>query len=888
MKSFVVEVEPSDQLFMLGAHDKCHLCVASVELRLIGASDGRLLVTWPFTCLRRYMSTKGRFTIEAGRRAPTGEGRFVFRTPQHDEVYKLLDSVIKSKAGQPKAGGVTVEKRDKSVASPPGRDSSTPTEGGGYDHLVAPFPLPAHPTHPNYDQATIKPVPTPTSAPTPPGKSPYSSPYGHLQDRAQSLAGVAHLGSPGPKSGRGSDGDPDRVGGSSVSLSSRTTLSELAFPFELGESGDDGYDALKRPVPVPFQRFTSPPPPGADVDPARGTGAVSVPPAIAEDAEGDVYSTIDSEHDSGGLGTSVPATGSHDDNLYNTLDHSPLPTGKPIAPVRGSVPSASSSEDNVYNTLGSNPTPPGKPVVPKRGGVPSASSDEGNLYNTLDPSHTPTGKPVVPKRGGVPSASGDEGNLYNTLDPSHTPTGKPVVPKRGGVPSASGDEGNLYNTLDPSHTPTGKPVVPKRGGVASASGDEGNLYNTLDQSSIPVGKPVVPVRGGSATSGSPVDEDFYSTLDSSTTPSGRPVVPTRGVVRPSSLDDANLYNTLDQRVIPASGSSQEGAEGDGVYNTLDHAQSPPSVRGPVPPAPSGVQQRHHGVADSGHLPLTPDEDTYDTLDHGQLPCQPLPPTRSAKPSVGLTQSAQTKSPVKLPPKPPERRQLERPQQGEDAQPGEPDSAYNTLDHASVASPPQPAAVPMRCPLEGGNGASVGRPNRLSLPDTPCLLNGIEESKASSECRGSYETIDYAAFSPLKSPRGPRLPKDKTRPLPNPKGRKASAPDILAFRSGDADQRESSPKKGARSSLVSNLKASLEAGGLDFTKPRRKPHKLPRDGSVEDASPYAEPDETCGATTKTGRSPSAPAQPVEDFYAIPDEPVRPKSVQVGKTKRWTKH
>ncbi|EDO38904.1 predicted protein, partial [Nematostella vectensis] len=55
---------------------------------------------WPFTCLRRYMSNKGKFTIEAGRRAPTGEGKFSFLTSQHDEIYKVLDTVIKSRASR--------------------------------------------------------------------------------------------------------------------------------------------------------------------------------------------------------------------------------------------------------------------------------------------------------------------------------------------------------------------------------------------------------------------------------------------------------------------------------------------------------------------------------------------------------------------------------------------------------------------------------------------------------------------------------------------------------------------------------------------------------------------------------------------------------------------
>ncbi|KAL9989645.1 hypothetical protein ACROYT_G004212 [Oculina patagonica] len=98
VNSFCVEPEITDQMARLGATDTCHLHVANSELRLLCAKDGRLLVAWPFTCLRRYMSTRGKFTVEAGRRAPTGQGKFTFLTPQHDEIYKLLDNVVKSRA----------------------------------------------------------------------------------------------------------------------------------------------------------------------------------------------------------------------------------------------------------------------------------------------------------------------------------------------------------------------------------------------------------------------------------------------------------------------------------------------------------------------------------------------------------------------------------------------------------------------------------------------------------------------------------------------------------------------------------------------------------------------------------------------------------------------
>ena len=48
---------------------------------------------WPLTCIRKYGSnSKGNlFIIEAGRRAPQGEGLYAFRTKEADEIRKKID-----------------------------------------------------------------------------------------------------------------------------------------------------------------------------------------------------------------------------------------------------------------------------------------------------------------------------------------------------------------------------------------------------------------------------------------------------------------------------------------------------------------------------------------------------------------------------------------------------------------------------------------------------------------------------------------------------------------------------------------------------------------------------------------------------------------------------
>lgn len=48
---------------------------------------------WPLSCIRKYGSNnKGTlFIIEAGRRAPQGEGMYAFRTKEADEMRKRID-----------------------------------------------------------------------------------------------------------------------------------------------------------------------------------------------------------------------------------------------------------------------------------------------------------------------------------------------------------------------------------------------------------------------------------------------------------------------------------------------------------------------------------------------------------------------------------------------------------------------------------------------------------------------------------------------------------------------------------------------------------------------------------------------------------------------------
>ena len=193
VKSFSVEVEPNEQFKKVGASGLCYLHIADHELRLVAANDGHLLVAWPFKCLRRYMSSKGKFTIEAGRRAPTGEGLFTFFSGAHDDIYKLLDSVVKSKASKGQtASPIHDENKQQWTGA---RSGSSKTDSNvsvdHYDHLGnSNSPLAPHHPHPNYNHGL-------SVRKSPVGKEPrYASPYGHMLGKPTSTLGTRSPSSP--------------------------------------------------------------------------------------------------------------------------------------------------------------------------------------------------------------------------------------------------------------------------------------------------------------------------------------------------------------------------------------------------------------------------------------------------------------------------------------------------------------------------------------------------------------------------------------------------------------------------------------------------------------------------------------------------------------------
>lgn len=298
------------------------------------------------------MSSRGKFTLEAGRRAPSGEGKFTFITTQHDEIYKLLDNVIKSRAGS--TGNPPPPPRPTDLVIPV---PATQVDDC-YDHLMS-SPLkgitPAHTIHPNYDQNTIS---TLNQKSYTARSNDYASPYGHMRQR-ESVTSAREI---------------DIVHGEGYD-----TLSHQAVDCT-SQNTKVHTDMLN-----PNKPKRIPPP----------------PPVSTGKTTEDVYNTIDSgggrEEDSYNKLDCVSSSPGND--TYDSLDYQ---QGLVPKPVRNSVSSPESIDGDTYNVLAHVGTPVSSSVPNDIGG------DE---YSTLDRTspHPPLRQsksfPIPPPR--VPSTASD-------------------------------------------------------------------------------------------------------------------------------------------------------------------------------------------------------------------------------------------------------------------------------------------------------------------------------------------------------------------------------------------------------------------------------------------------------------------------------------------------
>lgn len=595
-----MEPEASEQMAKVGANDACHLHIANSDLRLLCAKDGRLLVAWPFTCLRRYMSTRGKFTVEAGRRAPTGEGKFTFMTPQHDEIYKLMDNVVRSRASN-KVGSSTSREAPKHTKSVSCDNSSSKRDvsHNGYNQLMTMSPATDHQMSPGSSNSM---------------KNAYAAPYGHLPSRDT----VATC--------------PPCMDMGNVASHVTAAGSRLSPEFEEGEwyhslchPGsekhlpknviDDEYCTLKQHLSPTSERQheynvlhhsgSSQPITGLQ-DKSQETEdfyhvlseTVQSVTSSGIQSEENAYNTLDIKSLSQ---SQIPASAPQGEDAYNTLDHaSPVPSSrKPIQlatrtdlhdqPVVKTPPrplarkhsgklsqcqTASSISvpegDDTYNKLDIKARPPAPPPPYSKHKTQNTKLQEtlstyesNDMYNTLD--MTKVGRSPVPVRRNLFKTSTSEGDeMYNTLDAATRVGTSPTPVPRLSDQSLKSDD--MYNTLNASRGgQTSNPVHSKKKDnlVSDLSTDE-DMYNTLDKSrigglstSIPAALP----RSSSNHSplNSPVKKDFpsakrnlTSNLQSECCTSDASEPFQENPKRSSSLADLDSYASIDYSTTSAS------------------------------------------------------------------------------------------------------------------------------------------------------------------------------------------------------------------------------------------------------------------------------------------------------------------------------------------------
>lgn len=802
VNSFCVEPEINDQMAKLGAVDICHLHIANSELRLLCAKDGRLLVAWPFTCLRRYMSTRGKFTVEAGRRAPTGEGKFTFLTPQHDEIYKLLDKVVKSRAGQIQSTASSHESLRKTQSVPIAAASVSKDDSqNGYDHLVSSASVSSSTADDQLSPGMTNSM-----------KNTYSAPYGHLPSRD-----VTQTGTP-----LASQGLPQILPGGRLSAESKV---------------GGQYDTLTQPVQDALNQ------------PVQGKQGVGE----------DGYNTLNQhvlsaqEYNVLNRGPKLQATlrQPETEDVYNVI-------GETLHPV--AIPDGYQVNEDGYHTLSTSRS--------------NASAPE-ETYNTLDHGSPARSTHKASHRPGNTESQG-------SVTPVPKPTARRLFGPNDKHSSSVAEVDDIQSKAKPPPPPARK--KPEHAMLQkSQSVDEGSeLYHSLEMSKA---RPPAPNRRTSEqlrklqkSQSLMVDEndDMYNTLDTCTSKvTHSPVQPRKihgHINKQTSVDSEKMYNSLDAtRVstppIPAwQKHSSSSNEGDDMYNTLGTKRVGPTL--------------HNEKEDdlmASHLPRN-DDDMYNTLDKSRTQHSlsvPVPAQRSFLSHGG------TSSPLSSP---------------------------CNRDSPELKRSSTSTMQSVRCPLHVDTSPSLAKTNRqassldnldsYASTDASSTLEMTHQQSTSFDDLDSYARIDYVTLSPAKGTvKQPPIPKQRSSPS---KERKTSAPDILSL-AGYHGGKEF--KKPGKSGLVSNLKASLEAGGLDLTKLPRKPKKLSREGS-EELPTYAEVDER-GAShtiaddvfvavtppTRPARSQSSPsdAKPGDDIYAELDQTaqVRPKSLQITKAKKNTK-
>lgn len=102
---FSVQAQDSDAMNLIGARGNCELAI-SADLEIICAlfPTRQIVGVWPFDSLRRYWCGDGIFGFHAGRRSPRGEGTYSFITSMDEDIYQMMENLIRKQKRTPSNG----------------------------------------------------------------------------------------------------------------------------------------------------------------------------------------------------------------------------------------------------------------------------------------------------------------------------------------------------------------------------------------------------------------------------------------------------------------------------------------------------------------------------------------------------------------------------------------------------------------------------------------------------------------------------------------------------------------------------------------------------------------------------------------------------------------
>ena len=96
----VKNIDDRDRIIQLG-----YLEVTETEVTFTYEYHPTEVIYWPMSCIRKYgISTDSKvFALEAGRRSPSGEGLYAFKTDEAREISKRIDFYVNS--SRPRVAG---------------------------------------------------------------------------------------------------------------------------------------------------------------------------------------------------------------------------------------------------------------------------------------------------------------------------------------------------------------------------------------------------------------------------------------------------------------------------------------------------------------------------------------------------------------------------------------------------------------------------------------------------------------------------------------------------------------------------------------------------------------------------------------------------------------